>query len=288
MRLLSPRQLAEAIGSSESSLKRWSDEGLINVTRTAGGHRRIELSEAVRFIREANMPVVRPEVLGIAELAEHEPAMDNRDASDQFRSLLKEGNAPAARSLVLSLFMSGWSVSRICDGPVRDALQDIGRLWENDPAGVCTEHRATDICIQAINQLRTLLPENEGGPLAMGGAFPGDPYALPSLCAAATLTSCGFRAVNFGPNVPFDSLLPAVDVRRPRLVWLSLSHTPTSHDLARRLHDFASTLRKSGINLTVGGRIIDTLSLPPEPGFHVGHTMSELASFAEGIRSAST
>jgi excisionase family DNA binding protein len=50
---LSPRELAAAVGVSESSLKRWADEGRVKVARTAGGHRRIELAEAVRFIRQS-------------------------------------------------------------------------------------------------------------------------------------------------------------------------------------------------------------------------------------------
>ena len=52
--LLSPRELAQAIGVSESSLKRWADAGQIRVARTAGGHRRISIADAVRFIREAD------------------------------------------------------------------------------------------------------------------------------------------------------------------------------------------------------------------------------------------
>jgi hypothetical protein len=35
--LLSPRQFAEAIGVSESSVRRWADTGRIKMTRTAGG-----------------------------------------------------------------------------------------------------------------------------------------------------------------------------------------------------------------------------------------------------------
>ena len=63
--LLSPRDLADAIGVSESSLKRWADAGKIQVSRTDGGHRRIPLAEAVRFIRATGAQVVRPDILGI-------------------------------------------------------------------------------------------------------------------------------------------------------------------------------------------------------------------------------
>ncbi|MCX5741316.1 MAG: helix-turn-helix domain-containing protein, partial [Proteobacteria bacterium] len=69
MRLLSPRDLAEALGVSESSLKRWVDSGRITATRTDGGHRKIRLSEAVRFIRESGSPIVHPELLDMPEVA---------------------------------------------------------------------------------------------------------------------------------------------------------------------------------------------------------------------------
>ena len=52
--LLSPRQFAAAIGVSESSVRRWADGGQIKMTRTAGGHRKIARSEAIRFIRRTN------------------------------------------------------------------------------------------------------------------------------------------------------------------------------------------------------------------------------------------
>ena len=64
--LLTPKELADAIGASESSLRRWVDSGQINMSRTAGGHRRIPLAEAIQFIRGIGATVVRPEMLGLA------------------------------------------------------------------------------------------------------------------------------------------------------------------------------------------------------------------------------
>ena len=67
-RLLSPKELADAIGVSESSLKRWADAGRLQVARTEGGHRRIPIAEAVRFIRDTGAVVVRPDLLGLLAL----------------------------------------------------------------------------------------------------------------------------------------------------------------------------------------------------------------------------
>lgn len=64
MQHLGPRQLGQALGVSESSVKRWADQGEIVTHRTSGGHRRIALAEAIRFIRESGLPVVDPAFSG--------------------------------------------------------------------------------------------------------------------------------------------------------------------------------------------------------------------------------
>ena len=46
---LTTRQVAEALSVSESSVKRWCDQGAIPTIRTVGGHRRIPLDGLLRF-----------------------------------------------------------------------------------------------------------------------------------------------------------------------------------------------------------------------------------------------
>ena len=65
LQLVSPKQVARVIGVSESSLKRWCDQGLIRMVRTAGGHRKMQISEVIRFVREHNHKLVNPELLEI-------------------------------------------------------------------------------------------------------------------------------------------------------------------------------------------------------------------------------
>ena len=55
------------------------------------------------------------------------------------------------------------------------------------------------------------------------GAPSGDPYILPTLCAATVLESQGFNAVNLGADTPLHSLLLASEALRSQLVWLSVS-----------------------------------------------------------------
>ena len=285
--MLSPKELAEAIGASESSLKRWTDDGLIKASRTAGGHRRISIAEAIRFIRETNAPLVRPEILGLKDittLAQTQAAgVDTVSEAEQLFAHLDAGRDAEARGVILSLYLAGQSVAEILDGPVATAMRRLGQLWHDHDDGILREHRATDICIQALNQLRLLIPLTDGGPIALGAAPAGDPYLIPSLGAAIVLSAAGFAVTNLGPNTPVETVQKAAIQMHPRLVWLSLSHVPDAAQLAPQVEALARGLAQMDAALVIGGSACKTIALPRNSNVHAGASMLELAAFAHGL-----
>lgn len=281
--VLSTRDLARAIGVSESSIKRWADEGVIRSARTAGGHRRIPLSEAVRFIRDSHSTVVHPEFLGLPEAAVASPAADQSgDESARLTSYLLAGAGPAARGLIHSLYLQGHGVAAIADGPIRAAMAHIGELWRHDPDGIFLEHRATDICALALNHLRSIFPERSDAPLALGAAPADDPYLLPSLTAATALAAERFRTVNLGPDTPFDTLERAVTETQPRIVWLSVSTVTDPAALRGSIERFARAVEPAGVSVVVGGRGLAG-TFPAAENLHVGASIGELVAFARGL-----
>ena len=282
--VVSPKELAQAIGVSESSLKRWADEGRINVARTAGGHRRIPIAEAIRFIRGTQALLVHPEILGLSEVA---GVQTDRSATetetDRLYAYLSNGQAREARDMIMSLYLRGESVAAICDGPIRGAMARIGELWQHDDAGVFLEHRATDICVQAVQQLRTSLDVPHEAPVALGGAPSGDAYILPSLAAATALSAEGFQTINLGPETPLSTLITAAKDRAARLVWLSISVVPQMPDWSKRVSAFAAELDSIGARLAIGGQGHDALRLATAGNVLVGRSMVELVAFAKGL-----
>jgi molybdopterin-binding protein len=47
-----PGQLAELLGVSADTVRRWCDEGRMETVRSEGGHRMVEGKELARFVRE--------------------------------------------------------------------------------------------------------------------------------------------------------------------------------------------------------------------------------------------
>jgi excisionase family DNA binding protein len=281
---LSPKELAEAIGVSESSMKRWADDGRLHVSRTAGGHRRIPIAEAIRFVRDLGATVVRPDLLGLPDLAqESSEEAPSGDAASQLHDALARGDARAVRALVVSRYLSGERVATICDGPLRTALARIGDLWQHSDEGIFIEHRATDICIQALNQLRALLDQDDNRPVALGGSLARDPYLIPSLSVSVVLSSIGFHTINLGADTPSNVLLRAARQYRPRIVWLSISNVQEPSATAQELALLAESLGETDARLVIGGRQSTEVTLPRKP--HVLHfgSMSELEGEASKI-----
>ncbi len=273
VQLVTPRQLAEAIGVSESSLKRWSDAGKIDVTRTEGGHRRITIAEAVRFIRATRAQVVRPDVLGLPERLGSEATLTE---------LLSRGDTRAVVAHISAAFLAGTPIAALCDGPLRAALTRIGELWRESVEGVMIEHRATSVCIDALAMVRTLLPtRDENVRVAVGGAPPGDPYLVPSMMCATALHDAGMRAVNLGPESPLDVIARAARDERASLAWVSVT-SPVDSSVASIFAHFCEDLAANGTLVVLGGRHREQLMVPGVA--RSAGTIGEMVAIAEELK----
>lgn len=285
--LLSPKNVAGAIGVSESSLKRWADEGMIRFSRTAGGHRRILLTEAIRFIRVNHHAVVRPDLLGLNEVGQllaRQPALRQSDPQTSLFEALQDGDGMRARGLITAWFLDGRDLSTLLDGPIRAVMAQLGEIWQHSDEGIFVEHRATDLCVQALNHVRTLLPAPAAdAPVATGGAPSGDPYILPTLMASMVLAELGYRTVNLGGDTPLDVLGRAAVKCKAQLVWVSFTSPQPPKILRQQIEDLAGLVQPVGSQVVVGGQqMLGDLRLDV-PHVHIVRSMHDLVMFGSGL-----
>jgi methanogenic corrinoid protein MtbC1 len=288
--VLSPKDLGTAIGVSESSLKRWADDGRLHVARTAGGHRRIQLTEAVRFIRDNGFAVQRPDLLGFDELAcVDDQSPGNEDLAEQFHQALLAGRAEEARGIALALFLKGVPLAQVLDRIMAPAVAQIGDLWKHAPEGIFTEHRATEICINALNRIRGVMPATTAAhPVAIGGAPEDDAHGLSSLMAATVLASEGWTEINLGAHTPSRVLADAAVQCEARLVWCALSTPRAPGGSADVVSQLVADLHAAGSTaaLVVGGHGLEDARESQLGNASLSTSMSALAAFARGLRSA--
>jgi len=283
--LLTTRELAAAIGASESSVRRWTNDGTIATARTAGGHRRIAFSDAIRFIRETGTPVIRPEVLGLPPVVARAAgkSLGNEALIADLNHALHTGHAAAAIGCIVGLFLNGQNAASICDRAIQPAMKRVGQLWLDDPRAILTEHRATAICVSGLSMLRRMIGEPANhAPVALGGAPDGDPYLLPSMMAGTVLAEAGYRDLNFGPDLPLELLAVATQEHRASLVWLAVKVAADWTTLRSRIEALAKQLETTSAHFIIGGTGVTPDDLRPSKNISVMQTMSELAAFARG------
>lgn len=253
--IISPKQVARAIGVSESSLKRWCDQGLIQSVRTAGGHRKMNIAEVLRYVREQNHKLVSPEILGLPPVSDHASTGVTHGAQRLVDALLA-GDELVARQIVFDLYLAKHSRSVIFDEVIAAAFREIGDRWACHDAEVYQERRACEIALRVLFDLRRVQQVPEGKWLATGGTIEGDLYSLPSAMAELVLRDAGFYATSLGTSIPVFSLVKAVQETRPKLFWLSVSHIRDGLDFVTEFTALSQACVTAGTALAVGGRAL--------------------------------
>ncbi len=254
--LLTPKQVANAIGASESSLKRWCDQGKLRTVRTAGGHRRIPISAVLEFLKVSGQQLLQPELLGLPpSLGRTERGLDS--ASDSLREGLIGNNELVCRRIVFDLYLAGHSIAEICDRVIQPSFVEIGNLWDCGIIEVYQERGACEITQRVISELRTTWSYTEpDAPMAMGGTLSGDEYRLPTAMVELTLRSAGWCATSLGTSLPVESLCIAIERNRPLLFWLSVSHIEDPNQFIASYPPLFEMASKVGTAVVLGGRAL--------------------------------
>jgi methanogenic corrinoid protein MtbC1 len=135
-------------------------------------------------------------------------------------------------------------------------MHRVGDGWECGDVEVYEEHRAVEILVLLLHDLRLVLASAAAdAPLAIGGSIEGDCYDLPTRMVELTMRELGWRASSLGASLPFPTLVAAVRNTRPDLIWLSISQFQREQQLIADVSAFYETLPQ-GTSLVIGGRAV--------------------------------
>ena len=281
-RYVSTAQVAQALGVSVTTVKRWVDGGVLPAHRTAGGHRKLVMEEVIRFAREGNLPQADlTQLIPGKSAAQCDPAT----LHEQMCEAVKAVDADALRNVIHAGYRAGLPVETLVDRVVGPALAQLGHDWAAGRGDVLTEHRVTQACVAAFYELRSSLRVRPGpdSPTAVGGAPENDPYILPTLCAKLTLLDCGWDAINLGPHTPLEAFESAVELFAPQLIWVSVSHVA---DTERFLTDYRKLYKlcvERDIPVAIGGCAMEATLRSKLSYTTFGDGLTQLAAFARSL-----
>lgn len=255
----SPKEVAAAMDVSESSVKRWCDNGTIPVIKTAGGHRRITLDALQAFVHANDRCLLKPEVLGLPQLSpDRTTRIDgNEDPLNQnFRDSLAEGDEAACRELMAKKVAAGHTRSEAAESLITDAMHGFGEAWDCNQLDVYQERRGCDIAMRLIYELRSEIPSPpKSAPIAIGGAPEGDPYQLPTMLVELALREVGWNATSLGNDLPMESFVQAAHDYDPQMVWMSVSSVSEPGMFVAAQNQLADSLGED-VPLLIGGRAL--------------------------------
>src|SRR5205085_8486236 len=143
------------------------------------------VADVLRLVRQENWPHVDLGRLTGAGAESADPAR----LSGQLFEALRQGDVAAGRSLIDGAYQAGLAVERLADEVIAPAMARVGHGWEEGRLDVYHEHRGTQVCLEALLELKGRLRVQAGRdrPAALGGGPEQDPYQLANVLAQMVL-----------------------------------------------------------------------------------------------------
>lgn len=286
MAVFTPKQIAQALGVSESSVKRWVDSGRLPAAKTAGGHRKVPLPSIADFIRETGHQLAEPAVLGMVATSR---GATLEASVDELFAVLIAGAEPACREIVLSYYERGETIAAIGDRLIGPTFRRIGDAWASGEIAVHQERRSCEVMMATLHELRRWLPAPaDDAPLALVATPSMDFAEAPPRLVELTLLAAGWRVVIVGCGLPLSEIGDIVSQRRPRLVCLSVTHLERDAvEFAAELNDIidaAPSTATERCEYAVGGAAVSAALREQIRCGLVASTLQELVEYQQALR----
>lgn len=295
---LTTSRVAELLDVHPSTVKRWcNDEELVFAT-TAGGHRRIHLTDALDLARAKS---IGNALDGFAPYEGH--------VWSAFNEVFEGASYGRVHSLAMGWLLRGRTelISRLFfelgrhakvdlvqffDEGVAGFMRDVGEAWCAGQLRVGEEHLLSETLFEVLVRLRDeiLRRRGDGVPgvprlVAVVGSMEGDRHSLGAFCTRLLLESEGWEVVYLGADVPVEDFASVQKDRSAALVGVSFAPPNTAADMRRCVRILSEFYDPdSPYALALGGAMGDDVDFSEtDTPFDRLHAVSTLRAFREAI-----
>ena len=227
MRYLSSNDVAEILGINISTLKRWTDSGVIECSRTAGGHRKFTMQHVRDYYKSQNV-ARKNNNLGLEHL-EHKKIydlIDKQDFSELARKLADaslESDELSVSTIINGAYMKGIKVEYICD----EIVEPASTMVENALRQGYLSHVETFISRKLITRIVEGLNQNKpnglfNGKTALCVNFEDNLPDLGVVMSEIVLRHHGYNVLNTGSHADLGNLQAVIEKKKVDLVLFFL------------------------------------------------------------------
>jgi excisionase family DNA binding protein len=282
---ISSSQAASILGVHESSIKRWCNAGRLPVSRTGGGHRRIDFADLLSFVAaedmDCSLTAFSPNEYAVWHATEMAQLGDYSELADLYFELLRGADVDGQANLLSYSIDRGASMVDVFEYVFASALHQIGRYWESTIIETGDEHHMSAQIRDAIELVRLRFRKNGdrlGGSLldsaqqcAIVGCPAGEAHVLGALMIRALLEWRGWRVVFLGADTPTEDFVKQRAKFDASLVCISVVPPLEMASAARTLESLRLLDPDAGYDVVLGGgsRPRDLTPLYERAGRHV-------------------
>lgn len=288
--ILSTADVARLFNVTETTVKRWADDGTLRCQKTPGGHRKFQMRHIVEFATINNFePIGALQFEGGGQLAgKIEVAVLSRNFPALQEAFVEKALSPDRTDLyqffsyLYQHHLQLWEIYDLILGP---GMQEIGNRWERGEIGVNHEHRASYETLDALAKLQAQVSmKGKSGHSAICACLEDELHEIGLRCAAYLFEVEGWHVQYLGARTPHQSLLAAIKEVRPDVVCISsttMGDLGHSVEVLQNVHEAAVA---QGAHVLLGGRAV----MQPLPAQHVSSVVyrssKQLVDFIQNFR----
>jgi methanogenic corrinoid protein MtbC1 len=285
--VLSTADVARLFSVTETTVKRWADEGALKCQKTLGGHRKFIIKYVIEFAEKNNL-----EPMGVLQMPDKDEqtsrlqlAVLERDmvslVSEFVNRALAQGDAdlPHFFSYLYEHKIPLW---QIYDEIVRNGMREIGDRWEKGEVRVDQEHRASYETMDALTHLQSQIRmEDPNGRSVVLACVGEEMHEMGLRTASYLFESYGWQTQYIGARTPVESVVRSIREYKPEAVCISATQLGVSPVLGDQLREVAEVSRSIGARTFLGGRAAQEQAYAPELYDYVIHCSHDLVTILD-------
>lgn len=264
--LLSTHEVAILLNVTETTIKRWADEGRLPCSKTLGGHRKFDMENIIKFAEKNGIALsgVLPPPMTASQMDQLQLGIITRNyqrIADVLFEEIMQSDREGVKDLFLYLFKHHIPFYIIADEIVRPALTKIGDLWEEGKIDVHQEHIASQVVTEALIRIAPDLHRKPSNGLSAAFACPeGELHDIGLRCLAYSFESEGWKIFYIGANTPAESIISFAKELKPDLFALSLTIVSDMNKIIDDFKKISDVIHSYGGKMIVGGFNIEGVS----------------------------
>ena len=223
MRYLNSNDVAEILGINISTLKRWTENGTIGCSKTAGGHRKFTMQH-VRDYYKSNKNSDRSMGLGLERL-EHKTIYEllNKSNYAELAKILAdsslESNEVSVNNIINGAYMKGIKASLICDEIIEPGSMIVENALRQEYISHVEAFISRKLITRSVESLNQSKPNGSfNGKTALCVNFEDNLPDLGVVMSEIVLRHNGYNVLNTGSHAELGNLQGVIEKKNVDLL----------------------------------------------------------------------